>query len=400
MAPTNRLVDRRGTDDGLESRRDRRARTYTPAASEAGDVLANPSSTSEPPQTDLPPSYAESVDLGSDRHIEAGPPSQGDNKIQHDDDLLGEESSDLDDDDSDLTLDDLTLDDLVAEDEAAWALDEYSASHAPPSYEDATTVVSEDDLVREIIAAQHAQASQSTHGRLPCPVIIPQRRPRNRSRGFVRAYAPVLQNVGIDQDTFMRFLTNLHKSTQASPWFTVVEVSSKAAHSAGSAIGFAVEAAVKSAVTSRTNSEHTTNNFLDRMNHELFKPAGTFAFLMKYKTDASMPDGGDGFFGVVTANINLSTNQVESQKGVSGLVNQMSMFRIASGVNDGAEDVTESAPLIFPEIDKVARNGDLSLKGKAGELNSFVQDYLNRLTQVQSVSTLHTIPTWNTVDPA
>ncbi|KAJ5701296.1 hypothetical protein N7488_008844 [Penicillium malachiteum] len=39
-----------------------------------------------------------------------------------------------------------------------------------------------------------------------CTVIIPQRRPGNKYRGFVRAYAPVLEDFGITRDVFFRFL--------------------------------------------------------------------------------------------------------------------------------------------------------------------------------------------------
>lgn len=43
-------------------------------------------------------------------------------------------------------------------------------------------------------------------GRLPAAVIIPQRRPQSKTRGFVRAYAPDLGNCGINQQVFMQFL--------------------------------------------------------------------------------------------------------------------------------------------------------------------------------------------------
>ena len=42
--------------------------------------------------------------------------------------------------------------------------------------------------------------------RLKYPVIIPQRRPNDRERGFIRAYAPDLMHCGIDQATFIDFL--------------------------------------------------------------------------------------------------------------------------------------------------------------------------------------------------
>lgn len=50
--------------------------------------------------------------------------------------------------------------------------------------------------------------------KLKYPVIIPQRRPGTKIRGFVRAYAPVLADHDIDQDTFLRFLKTFHKSSQ------------------------------------------------------------------------------------------------------------------------------------------------------------------------------------------
>lgn len=48
--------------------------------------------------------------------------------------------------------------------------------------------------------------------RLPKAVVIPQRRPSDRARGFVRAYAPDLLRCGIDQATFLRFIDGLNKS--------------------------------------------------------------------------------------------------------------------------------------------------------------------------------------------
>lgn len=48
--------------------------------------------------------------------------------------------------------------------------------------------------------------------RLPKAVVIPQRRPSDRARGFVRAYAPDLLRCGIDQATFLRFIDGLNRS--------------------------------------------------------------------------------------------------------------------------------------------------------------------------------------------
>lgn len=51
---------------------------------------------------------------------------------------------------------------------------------------------------------------------LDCAVVIPQRRPQAKTRGFVRAYAPVLKNCGIDQKTFLAFLEGFDKAIRVS----------------------------------------------------------------------------------------------------------------------------------------------------------------------------------------
>jgi hypothetical protein len=56
----------------------------------------------------------------------------------------------------------------------------------------------------------------SYRGRLQYPVMIPQRRPEDKSRGWVRAYAPALMDCGIDQYTFLNFLDAFHESSKVS----------------------------------------------------------------------------------------------------------------------------------------------------------------------------------------
>ncbi len=55
---------------------------------------------------------------------------------------------------------------------------------------------------------------------LKCPIVIPQRRPGSKTRGFVRAYAPVLLEHDIDQETFLTFLKSFHKASQVSRPFS------------------------------------------------------------------------------------------------------------------------------------------------------------------------------------
>ena len=77
----------------------------------------------------------------------------------------------------------------------------------PPPY-------SEDEL-KELSTLLPPKASPGGFSsKLSCPVIIPQRRPGTKNRGFARAYAPAMADCGIDQETFLTFLKNFHKSSQ------------------------------------------------------------------------------------------------------------------------------------------------------------------------------------------
>jgi hypothetical protein len=88
----------------------------------------------------------------------------------------------------------------------------------PPPY---TAEEYEESANRVLPPALQRPSSPSitVRGRLPCPVIIPQRRPENKERGFIRAYAPALLECGIDEATFMNFIDSLNQATKVSPPF-------------------------------------------------------------------------------------------------------------------------------------------------------------------------------------
>jgi hypothetical protein len=90
-------------------------------------------------------------------------------------------------------------------------------------------------------------------GRLSLPVILPQRRPKDRSRGFIRAYAPMLEHCGIDQTTWLSFLDNFQKSSAASPWLNAINLAAIAtnwipSHPIAFAAGYAINKAVSIAI--------------------------------------------------------------------------------------------------------------------------------------------------------
>jgi hypothetical protein len=77
--------------------------------------------------------------------------------------------------------------------------------------------------------------SSPTH--LPHVVIIPQRRPKQRDRGFVRAYAPDLMRCGIDEATFLSFIDSLNQTVAAHPTMGMVSLVGAAVGQIPPAIG-------------------------------------------------------------------------------------------------------------------------------------------------------------------
>ena len=184
--------------------------------------------------SDLPPAYTD-VAGASERSLAAEKAAPGDKKAalaQYDDEREGEDLTPFEDD------------------EAAWELDEaIDRDESPDRGEGDKADVSVNELIREVVESNQralAAAPQFERCALPCPVILPQRRPRKKARGFVRAYAPLLGECsGIDQQTFLKFLKNFHKASQASPIFDVISISAAIAGFAPSVIAMAVTTAAQ-----------------------------------------------------------------------------------------------------------------------------------------------------------
>lgn len=120
---------------------------------------------------------------------------------------------------------------------------------------------------------------------LPLPVIIPQRRPEKKSRGFAIAYAPSLENCGIDQQMFLDFILKFNKACETSP---VLDVVNLAAFGVGFAPGIApmivstvVPIAVQAAKHYQTKVQ--SSNYIKKANDEIFEPRGLFAMMTVIK---------------------------------------------------------------------------------------------------------------------
>ena len=111
---------------------------------------------------------------------------------------------------------------------------------------------------------------------LSLPVVLTQRRPKQRDRGFIRAYAPLLADAGVEQDVFLDFVDKLNRAIEPNPWLNAINLASLAALAVPTPFTFLISAAVRMTVKAaqEVNSRSKGNTFLDKVNAGFFRPRG------------------------------------------------------------------------------------------------------------------------------
>jgi hypothetical protein len=127
--------------------------------------------------------------------------------------------------------------------EDEWALDD-AQDQIVDEFQDKEANTDTEKLADKFIR-NHPAPTHPQRGNLALPVVIPQRRPKDRSRGFVRAYAPILENAGVDQATWLQFLETFQKSSVANPWLSAINMAQFATlaihgFGIGLAVGYAI----------------------------------------------------------------------------------------------------------------------------------------------------------------
>ena len=307
----------------------------------------------------------------------------------------------------------LVVDDGMGRDEADWALDEAAAEGEDE--DPASSNEKENESPKERAGNG---ATKKSMPKLPFPVILPQRRPGTKTRGFVRAYSPILEESGVSQDAFLGFLKDLHKAAQASPIFDVVMIATALASAyPDPVIGLGIQAVqVAVGIGQEIQERYRTNKFLTQANKEFFIPKGLYAMIVTYKTGGSeQPEvsveridlgatavakyGGD-----VRADV-TGTESGDSEKPdmLGDVKEKMKQFRVASGETHGeAEMPVTCAPLIFPALDAAAAASPAAegegnsegigsnIKAKSKSASKFVNDYYDRRAQASYVCTCQT----------
>ncbi|KAG9962249.1 hypothetical protein KCU61_g4947, partial [Aureobasidium melanogenum] len=210
--------------------------------------------------------------------------------------------------------------------------------------------------------------------KLPFPIIIPQRRPADRSRGLVRAYAPILETRGIDQTTFLDFIETFNKSTQATKWIAALNLASIGTIWLPTVTSILVSMAITVATTAtmEVQGRYKTNRFLDKMNKGFFMPKGLFCLVLTWNPDTDEARTAVNFNG-------MAAKVMNAQNG-----NFMTSLRKSNGKTYGEFQWPETAPLIYPGLDAlVSTSGASSTKSSLQKKRRFVEDYMDRRAQAK-----------------
>lgn len=258
------------------------------------------------------------------------------------------------------------------------------------------------------------------HARIACPVVLPQRRPKERGRGFVRAYAPILADVGVDQETFLDFVDTFNKVIEPNPWLYAINLAGLAGLSMPMEpmmMLLDLGVALTSAAVIEAQSRFKSNRFLDRLNEEFFAPRGLACFLATWKPDADDMvttvnlEGGDApsELGAKPALAEVaksfaSSSTPLSQTSLGKFQERMrAMTKQSSGTTTTA-DWPELAPLVFPAVAKTASNETTTesakdeaasthnkdknvkkqkIKNKADRAGDWIDEYMDRTAQAK-----------------
>lgn len=263
----------------------------------------------------------------------------------------------------------------IADDEKQWELDEAqdelisSDERKPKAGQDPTKMAKR-------FTDAHPPVQNLKHEGLPLPVVLPQRRPKDRTRGFIRAYAPDLQSCDIDQETFLEFLETFNQATLASPWLDAINLASFAFVTMPFVISQAASIAIAIAVdiTKNMQSRHRYNHILDQMNDDFFRPRGLYALVLTWNPEAAGMKIG----------VNLNETIAKNMTAPQGLQEKVKHSLRPSMQNTMGVAFSQTAPLVFPALDSLVNNQTpeaKDFKQKVKTTKSFIADYLDRRAQ-------------------
>ncbi|KAK1461847.1 hypothetical protein CCUS01_01437 [Colletotrichum cuscutae] len=239
--------------------------------------------------------------------------------------------------------------------------------------------------------------SSEDRRRLSLPVLIPQRRPEKRARGFIRAYAPMIADVEINQNTLLDFIDTFNKSLEPNPWISAVNLAGFAGEAlpdpASLLFGFAVEAATKAIMEAQ--SLFCSNKFLNCVNVEFFIPRGLVClvvtwqpgnhsgqFATNFEEEVDVPQARPDLRQEIE---NVAAGNEKPLKGWRELKTQMCDFMKPTR---GDFSWPEPAPLIFPDFEGTPGKADVEAKKKNAwdRIEDWINDHSDKRAQASWIN--------------
>ncbi|KAF3044719.1 hypothetical protein E8E12_009721 [Didymella heteroderae] len=199
------------------------------------------------------------------------------------------------------------------------------------------------------------------------PVLIPQRRPNIRGRGFALAYAPILSTFDISQNAFLDFIITLNASIKPSPYLSAINLTSFACEASPEPlIGFLIGEAVETVTDAimEVQSRMRSNDFLHKINDGFFMPRGLFAFVGMWRPNGNTNERAAArCVGEVTStshpqvNVLSTAALIEESKTIAakgGWRSFQNQVHLAMLRADGEIAAIAPAPLLWPSAEEIA----------------------------------------------
>ncbi|KAK5481750.1 hypothetical protein LTR55_006631 [Exophiala xenobiotica] len=214
-------------------------------------------------------------------------------------------------------------------------------------------------------------------GQLDAPVVLPQRRPGNTARGFVRAYAPTLQNVGISPNAWFDFLASFEESLKISPAFDVFNL---AVGVTGRLVNHFVPNPFTTAATiaihvaegtaKATYGRIRANSFFAAMNEKYFMPQGLYCLIMTYNPHGRAASEPFDLSKTVSKTHDPDTPKMRAylKKSMGGV----------QGTTQGEAHMPDTAELVYVEDDVDGEHEDDDGPGRLVRTRRFVDAYFDK----------------------